>query len=286
MFEYDAVLGWRNKPGKYLVPRFAPQGDDTTVMILADGSRATSSVSDSQSPIDRLLIVGGSFTQGWALSDHETYPWKLQQRYPSLHVINYGTAAYGTYQSLRLLERYFAESEPPRIVIYGFIEHHETRNVAALAWLRLNARLAKSRSASIPYAGMNDDGAITRPPPDSYSVWPFAESSAFIALLQEGYARFKTAGRGAKARPVTVELIRQMDQLCGEHGTRFIAVLLAAYPRTRSHYANVLSELEIKVSDCVRREGLRDLFVPGALHPNGEANSLWAECIASAIDER
>ena len=38
-------------------------------------------------------------TQGWAIDDNETYPWKLQKRYPSLNVLNYGTGGYGSYQS-------------------------------------------------------------------------------------------------------------------------------------------------------------------------------------------
>src|SRR5262249_12408647 len=46
------------------------------------------------------LFIGCSFTQGWAISDQETFPWGVQEHFPAARVLNAGTAGYGTYQSL------------------------------------------------------------------------------------------------------------------------------------------------------------------------------------------
>ena len=55
------------------------------------------------------MVLGCSFVQGWALSDEETFAWKLQERFVRARVLNFGTAGYGTTQSLLALERYLEE---------------------------------------------------------------------------------------------------------------------------------------------------------------------------------
>ena len=90
--------------------------------FLPDGSRATGSSQDVDA--ESLILVGGSLTQGFAVSDHETFAWKLQQKHPGVTVTKYGTGAYGTYQSLLTLEQVFARQETPALVLYGFYEGH------------------------------------------------------------------------------------------------------------------------------------------------------------------
>ena len=104
MYGRDSVLGWRNRPGDYVMPPFAPGGSSIDVTYLADGRRATGPDDGRSGDDGDLIIVGGSYTQGWAISDRETYAWKLQLRYPKLRVRNHGTGGFGTYQSLLVLE--------------------------------------------------------------------------------------------------------------------------------------------------------------------------------------
>ena len=105
--EPDEVLGWRNKAGSVVWPgRGEDGGKDIRMTFWADGLRATAPAPELDRP--HVVVIGCSYTQGWAVTDEETYPWRLQAEFPSHAFLNYGTAGYGTYQSLLALERYFA----------------------------------------------------------------------------------------------------------------------------------------------------------------------------------
>ena len=124
MHEPDAVLGWRSKAGNYEVPPRVKSGEAARLTFLENGRRVTSRKSATPdgeaNGIPELILVGGSFTQGWAISDDETFAWKLQERFPNLEVKNYGTGGYGTYQALLTMRRVLPQQESPKLVVYGF----------------------------------------------------------------------------------------------------------------------------------------------------------------------
>ncbi len=87
--------------------------------ILPDGRRRSAMNSVLRSGAPKIVIVGGSFVQGWAVSDQDTFAWKLQDRFADYDVLNLGTAGYGTYQSLLLIEDLFAGPPHVSLVICG-----------------------------------------------------------------------------------------------------------------------------------------------------------------------
>ena len=124
----DPVLGWRMSPGDY-----SRQAGFNNI-VTSDGARATSTTPANQA--SRIILVGGSFTFGSGVPDEQTYAWKLQSAFPNYHGQNFGTGGYGTYQSLLLAEEYFASSQKAGLVIYGYLNHHQHRNVANTSWMR------------------------------------------------------------------------------------------------------------------------------------------------------
>src|SRR5690606_32677850 len=106
MHEPDAELGWVNRAGRHVFG--APP---IRMTFWEDHTRATAA-----SPVDAagsIVVLGCSFVQGWALSDEDTFAWKLQERFPRARVFNYGTAGYGATQALVSLRRHLA-TRPPR----------------------------------------------------------------------------------------------------------------------------------------------------------------------------
>ena len=99
--QYHSKIGWKPKEGIYIFPPFSKNGKYTKLTILKDGSRFSGKIS-GDSEVD-VLFIGGSFTQGWAVDDQETFPWFFQKKIPNLKVKNYGVGGYGTYQSFLLL---------------------------------------------------------------------------------------------------------------------------------------------------------------------------------------
>ena len=67
LHEPHPTLGWRNKVGQYVVPAYDPLGEDIYVTFLEDGLRRTAPGLSANAEHE-IVVVGGSFTQGWAIS--------------------------------------------------------------------------------------------------------------------------------------------------------------------------------------------------------------------------
>jgi hypothetical protein len=280
MHEPDPTLGWKNKEGKYVYPAYMEGGEDIHVTILADGSRLTGTRPGKGS--GRLVFVGGSFVRGSAISDDETFPYKIQKRYPSIRVSNFGTGGYGTYQSLLLLERLFSHSPPIRTVLYGFATFHEARNVASFFWMRTLAHYSKRGLVGIPYATLAEGGQLVRHPPVIYSPWRLAQLFASVDSLQEALGRLGAKERVAIKRDVTQRLMLEMDGLCKQNKADFSVILLAMNRQDKEYYTGFLNRKKVTTIDCVRPL-TPGMMVPGEDHPNGRLNTIWADCIAKAV---
>jgi lysophospholipase L1-like esterase len=282
MHEPDPVLGWRNRPGRYSIPAYVPGGAPIEVTFLPDGRRSTGAYDIGGRP--KVLMVGCSFTQGWGVSDDETYPWKLQQRFPASWVLNYGTAAFGTYQSLLTLRRALAQHSDSTAVLYGFIGEHEDRNVAMAEWLEALARYSRRGHVAVPYCLLSATGALACHPPVAYPAWPFHRQLASIAFAEKMYVQLSARRRPEHRRAVTESLLLALRQSSVQHGAKFAVALLSATPDKRSRYTQFLRDHGISFADCVAPL-TEEWIVPGDGHPNGAMHARWANCIAEELGE-
>ena len=279
MFTPDPELGWRPAPGTYLVPPFAPDGPTTRLTVLPDGARSTG---EATNPRTRMAMFGCSFTQGVGISDDETFAWRLQRAFPNVQVLNHGVGAYGTYQSLLLMQRFFAASEPPAVVLYGLIEEHEPRNIADPDWLRVLDLYSKEEMIATPYCTLARDDALVCHRPESYPRWPLRQDLALIPFLESRYLRVHAGDRAAQARVVTERLLVEMQQLAQRHGSHFCVVLLHFSAAAKQHYVEFLTQQHIDFVDCAFPI-TAEMRVYGDTHPNGAMNARYAECIAARL---
>ena len=285
--EPDTDLGWRNKTGHYVAPPYASGNPPIIVTHWSEGRRATAPQQVARTPA--IAIVGCSFTHGWAISDSETYAWKLQQQFPAVEVRNYGTPGYGTYQCLLVMEKLFASATHPQIVVYGFYEHHEARNVAESSWLQVVEKCSRRGEAGLPYCTLDADGRLTRHAAVRYPTFPLHEHLALSVLAERVYLKWSTSRNAAQSRPVTEKLVLEMDALCKTHGAKFVLAFLKGRDDLEggpglSHYADYCRSRGIRFVDCVH-PFTNDMMVPGEGHPNGRMNDLWAADIANALRE-
>lgn len=284
IYQPDPVLGWRHKEGEYRFPAFSPLGKAVRMRFEADAGRATGAGPGPGS--GTIATFGCSFTEGFAIADRETYAWKLQERFPSMRVRNYGHGGYGTYQSLLLLERVLSQRPAPVMALYGFYEGHEIRNVATADWLEMLSMMARRHSTiSVPYATLREDGGIARHPPESYPLWPLRERSAAVAFLQHGYARAAARRRTSQRAAVTEQLLLEMKSACKASGTEFVVVFLYMNDVNKARYSELLREHEVAFADCAQPL-LPEFQVLADGHPNEKLNTVWAGCIAAAIGGR
>lgn len=286
MYAPDPVVGWKNREGRYPVFGYADAAREVafptggTWTILSGGIRSAGEKGIGAGP--KVVIVGGSYTQGYGVSDDETYPWKLNSQYPFIDILNYGTSGYGTYQSLLTLEQIFSDSISPRMVLYGFIEHHEFRNVAPSEWLEAIGR----KYNSLPYCTVDSSDKLVRHPPEGYPAWPLSEKLAFSNFAQKQYMRLKAIGRSSQKRKVTEKLLVEMNNLSERNGAEFAVVLLSCKSETKAHYERFFAQNNIEYVDCVHSLTPDKHLNWDRLHPNAAMNSIWAECIGDAVNSR
>ncbi len=275
--EPDPVLGWKNKPGSYLIPPYSSDAEAIKVTFLPDGRRAT-----AEHPNPRphtFLVFGGSITQGWAISDEATFAWKLQRKYPYVEVLNYGTTGYGTYQSILLFERLLSQSVRPALVVYGLHVVHERRNVGEAQFLRSLVRHSTRGHLDLPYCTLGSEGELQRHPRTRYPAWPLKEYLATTNFLEREYMDSRTSTRRRQKRAVTKKLLREMNDLCQSVQARLLVVMLGAFKKGEIlDYAKFLRTQRIDFVDCAL-DLTPDLIVKGEIHPNAVANDFWAQCI-------
>jgi hypothetical protein len=277
----DPILGWKPKPGQYRFGPYLPGGSSVAVTIRPDGARRSGP--DGAAGRPEVLLVGCSFTMGWAVADEQTWAWRLQDLRPDVEVVNRGVGGYGTLQSLLLLEQLLGrDGHRPARVLYGFLDHG-WRNVAAPRWLQ--ALSLNVNTVATPYATLTPDGRLERHPPEAYPSLPLHRYLASVALVENALVQRRAAGRQAMATPVTELLIKEMADLCRAAGVEFSLVFLSVPKPTRAAYAAYAREHDIDVIDCDQQPRV-DEMVPGEMaHPNGAVHRRWGDCIAAALAE-
>lgn len=110
---YDAELGWVHIPGVTLEDFYGP---GATVTINAQGLRGLEDYS-RPSGLFRVVCLGDSFTFGYGVSDHETWPAWLEQFRPGLQAVNMGQGGYSLGQCILWYRRAGPALQPGAVVL-------------------------------------------------------------------------------------------------------------------------------------------------------------------------
>jgi hypothetical protein len=276
----DPVLGWRPIPGHWQFGPYSPGAPVVKITIRPDGARETGAAPLSGRP--QYLLIGCSFTLGWAVSDDEPWASRLQQIRPDLEIVNRGVAGYGTLQSLLLLEELLRAGQRPARVLYGLIFGHEMRNTADPVWLRSLASYPSRGTVATPFVTLDGDGGLHRHAPTALLQWPFRHSLASAALLEDAWVTLRTADRGQDGVAATQLLIEEMARTCAAHGVGFSVVFLRLGTLVKAAYLPFLDERKIHVIDCDLPAG-PEMSVRGEGHPSGRMHARWGDCVGAAV---
>lgn len=278
MFELNDTLGWNMLPGKYEIPPYGNYKDSLYVTIDKDGGRITGLKTKDEN-LNELLFIGGSFTFGWGVNDHESYPWRVQEQLTNYKVKNRAVGGYGTYQSLMTLERYLAQGTKPTHVIYGLIDHHKYRDVATSDWL-LTQHLANTKTPpKVPYLTLNKSGRLIRNNPIGLVPTPFSTKLVSSFMLQKTLTKISSIKREKQAQRVSHLTIKEMAKLCKANKIDFYVAILY-------HQANdgliqlkyFLEENDINYIDC-NIPLSEENTIPGDGHPYQTVHQEWSELI-------
>jgi len=276
----DPQLGWTNRPSSKRAFRI-PGEPPHTVTILESGARATSPRAIAHDNRRDVIFIGCSFTHGWGLNDEETFAWRVQAALPDWNVYNFGVNAYGTCQAYMLLKRLYERQKWHKpVVIYGFIDEHEARNVADHLWHYMLSILTSTGNVSLPSCMMDSSGSIVFNPPRPYPQFPFRHTLAAIPILEKIYLKVQGVSLANQSQEITKHLLAEMETFTtARSGTFGVLFFKSSQPRS-SYYRQFLEN---------RRSRIIDINLSGQKNTerltffDGHPNSRMADVIAQSI---
>ena len=276
--EPHPVLGWKNRAGTF---RSVEPGQ-VAMGFEADGRRREPPGAGSATA-RKVLVVGGSFTQGYGVADDETFAFLLDRDLPGHDVLNFGTGGYSTWQAYLLMRDYFRRrrATPTTHVIYGFIADHPSRTVADFDWITY-LTMSDGRNRIPPHLRWHGDRLADRPG-GPISVWPLETAVALVRFAHDVILKLRHTVSDADKRRATLEVVRRMAALARRHGARFLMVGLTEVPAALS---GPLARSGIEVLDCHLPDWWRrrDMRIGGTGHPNPKLHRHFADCLAAAFE--
>lgn len=284
----DPRLGWVNQPGRYTAPGASRKDRPVTITIRHDGRRAVTAQNlDTGNDLrGKIILVGGSFMFGEGLSDEQTLAWKLQHTLPETDVLNYGVKAYGTYQSLLMLEKVLPGQRRTDAVVYGFMVHHIDRNMAPAYW-RAMLNLRSNQMVQMPYVTLGPENQLLRHPTEPFTPWLAGRYLASFRVLEAWLkAKLFLAGNNTEKHTLMQLLLLEMRNLCKAHGYPLVVAMLNAPHNVEDLYTEFCRTNHIPVINF-DLDGIKDrpLQIPQDGHPNETVNTLWADQTAAFLAE-
>jgi hypothetical protein len=279
----DSKLGWVPKKGIHKFKPWAKEGKETFLTINSDKSRFNG---NKDKDFDKIIFIGGSITQGWAVSDNETFPYLLQEKTLRHKIYNFGVGGYGGYQSLLTLERVFKNKKNIKLVVYGFIPHHEVRNVASGSWLYLLNTVSERGLVSLPFGSINKKNKLIRHDPIIYLKLPLGDKLALVAKIEKRLMKIMSSSRERKQTQISLAIINEMKKLAVDNKSKFILLILDKFTDEREDkYKVFLDEKKVSYVECIMPQG-KKYKVPGEGHPNEISHAEISECVFEKLKLR
>jgi hypothetical protein len=169
-FEPDPELGYKQLPGKYRVifsrrARNSSEWERLSVneTIKHDGTRWSGECEPSSST--NVHIFGGSAVYGSGVNDEQTFAFLLQQARKDMCVNLFAVGGYGMTQSFIQFHKLHDQIKPDDIVILGYEDAFDVRNVVAPSRLQEVRDWFRSRDLPVdrvmlPKAALDSQGTI------------------------------------------------------------------------------------------------------------------------------
>jgi hypothetical protein len=277
-YQPHPTLGYTHIPGRYTVffwdTSFAATHLPNTLRV----THPIESYNESQRK-EEVWIFGCSFTHGWGLQDNETYPWLLQQQFPSYEIVNFGVGGYGSIHSL-IQFREALKNKTPRVAVLAYANFHDERNTFSRQrrkWVVTGRNLGP---VAQPYARLNGPGNLQYGfAAVEYTEFPLMRYSALVNFIENKYNEREV--RLVHSHEVSEALVLEMAKIAGEHKVKFIVAGIFASAETREMLkfaqAHAIPSVDISVDLKVPENRLVDE------HPSAVANQKFAEKLKEAL---
>ena len=234
----------------------------------------------------RVLVIGDSYTWGYAVAEEEAYPQVAEQLLRArgradVEVVNGGIPDYNSRQERQLLEQLMPVYIPDHVFLAYVVNDAEPSTAMPN---NPEETYRHSRSWFLTEAAERLNRKVFR-----RRLLPSAKDnvgSSYLDGFEEGSVKWRDSR----------EAIRQMRDLCAAAGIRFTVLILPdvtqqlddryAWRTINDAVARWGTELNIPVFDLLtlfRGENQQTLQVPWDGHPNAEAHRRMAEFLVARI---
>jgi len=298
---FDAEIGSLARPSahtRHVYPAIADRAAFEFDVYTDDrGARVDGPGQRSAARYD-VLVVGDSFTWGYALSNRDTYAARLG-RDLGVSVANFAMASYGTVQSLQILERQLALK--PSLVVYGIIAHHFERNVWPCGPSYYEFCLDMSHvawdSQGRPYIAPPLSDGVRRmqvhQARDYLTPMKWLTHGVDVIFGRAYYAwtRYREPP-DAKKEEATLFVLERMNRLVTSNGSQLLVVFLptnyygapAALPGIIDRVGGSIRYLDLTAAFARNKQaGGPNPYIVGDGHPSAAGHALIAEEIAQYI---
>jgi hypothetical protein len=266
------TLGYTGLPGSFVGTM--PTGYSFRATHLPSGRRITHPLDtyDGSHRKPEIWIFGCSWTYGWSLSDEETFPWLLQERFPEYEVVNFGMDGYGTTHSAMQF-REALKSKSPKVVILAYAGFHDVRNTLSRVRRKYVAPHNKLEAPVVhPNARLENGELRYSVEQVEYTEFPLMRHSALVHYLEWRYIAHETPRH--QNRAVTLAIIADMADLAKKHEASFVLAAIDGAQETLAWAKDKdIPGLDISVDRTLPENSNR----PHDSHPSALANRRFAD---------
>lgn len=239
---------------------------------------------------DKNILIafhGCSFTYGVGVNDSETYPYILQQKFPSLTIENHGVPGYGQVQALLELEQALNSDKKPNVVIVNYLSFHDERNALNTAYeqkirdsyfksLETFPEIAKIDYA-FPFGSVQNDSLITefRSIHDITSTLPLIGYSAIMNTLQTVTDQIRVNSK--EDQKITFAFIDRIHSLCKTANIKLMISYMSNDDATNKLIAHCKAASIPVIDLFIDLTQQTYTNAPYDSHPNARAHQEYAE---------
>lgn len=271
-FQKDVLLGYRHLPGHFNIElqdgfSFQAMHDSTTLRVTAPLDMAETSGKPE------IWLFGCSFTYGWSVSDEQTFPWILQQKYPQFKFVNFGVNGYGTIHTYLGLKTALSEYRKPSLIIVNHADFHMERNTFSFQRRKSVIRWNFLGKLNQPYvkSTKGDSLEIMYSEPE-YSPWKLSTIFCSVHRLQDMVENI--IDRKDLGIEATTVLLKRSITLSREND---VDVIITNVGSDTAFVSSLCKEMDVPFVDIsVDREDARFNNRPYDSHPNALAHKVYA----------
>jgi hypothetical protein len=276
----DDLLGYANAPGAARITYTT--GYTYTATCTPDGTRVTRA-SQPGAGRPELWILGCSFSFGWSLADHETYPWLIQERLPAYDVVNFGVAGHGTVHSLLRLREGFERGQRPALVVLTYGSLHDERNVFSRAFRKAIVPFEEQTlGLRMPVVRLVNGELRVDYAPLSYEAPPLVRELALVEALDTRFNAWQV--RRKQPQQVARRLLERIVGLCRRHDVPLVVAGIWSDEATHEALSTLAADGVSTVDISVDLSDPAMNLLPMDWHPSAAANREFARRLLAHLE--